>query len=77
MRDWLKQMRLENKLTQKQLSDIAGLTQQYCSLIENGDRQQNMQISVMEKLASAFDVPLEKIVYEETRYRAQVQDESA
>lgn len=62
MREWLKNIRLRKKLSQQNVADELGITQQYYNLIENGERQAKMTIETAQKLAKVLDVPLELIL---------------
>ena len=39
MRDWLKNLRIEKKLTMKELASKLGISESYYCAIENGERQ--------------------------------------
>ena len=65
MREWLKELREKNNLTQQNVAERSGVTQQYYSLIENGERQADMSLSMARKLADIFGVPIEKILEKE------------
>lgn len=67
MRDWLRNLRISKGLSQQNVSEKINLTQQYYSSIENGDRQTDMSLSIMQKLSDAFNVPLEYIVDQESK----------
>ena len=74
MRDYLVRLRGEENFSQQKLADSIGITQQYYSLIESGERQQDMLYSTMEKLAAALSVPVQVIIDAESAYRATQQD---
>lgn len=65
MREWLKKLRLKRNLSQQNVADELGITQQYYNLIENGERQSKMTIDTAQKLAKIFDVPLDFILQNE------------
>ena len=67
MREWLRNLRISKGLSQQNVSEKINLTQQYYSSIENGDRQTDMSLSIMQKLSDAFNVPLEYIVDQESK----------
>lgn len=69
MRRYITKMRKTLKLTQNGLASRMGISRQAVGHIENGTRQTDMDLSTMKKLAAAFDVPLEKIVKEESKYQ--------
>jgi len=66
MRKWLKEARTKKDLTMKQIAVELGITESYYSLIENGDRQKMMDISLAKKLSDILDIPVEKIIALET-----------
>lgn len=69
MRNYLKLLRENNGLSQQNVENITGIKQQYYSLIETGERQQDMSLSVMEKLSSALNVPLDEFIKMEQEYK--------
>lgn len=69
MRNYLKALREKKGFSQQNVELICGISQQYYCMIENGTRQTDMSLSIMEKLAKAFDVPLEQIIKDEKQYQ--------
>lgn len=67
MRQYLKDLRKEKNLSQQNVEERTGLSQQYYSMIESGERQADMSLSVMKKLSDAFGVSLEFIIEEEMK----------
>lgn len=67
MRTWLKELRRTSKMSQQNVADILGITQQYYNLIESGERQSKMSIETAQKLAAVFDVPFEYVLEKETK----------
>ena len=65
MREYLRRMRKEHSLTQKDVSHYVGIAESYYSLIENGSRMKKMNIQMAKRLAEIFGVPIEKILEEE------------
>lgn len=65
MREYLKDLRRKKGKSQKEMAKEIGMCQSYYSAIENGLRQNSMNISVMIKLAEVFGVSLEYIVEQE------------
>lgn len=61
MRKWLKKMREEKNISQQELADFLYISQNYYSNIENGKRQEDMNLSTAAKLADFFDIPLSTI----------------
>lgn len=66
MRLWLRNKREEFRLTQQQMADKLGITQQYYSLIENGGRRTDMDIPLLKRLSEIFGMSVEEIINEET-----------
>lgn len=63
MRDWLKKLR--GTMTTTEIARRLGVTQQYYSLIESGERQKKMDIQTCVNLANIFGIsPLDVINYE-------------
>ena len=52
MRDWLVEARKEKGLTQAEAATKCGISRQYYSFIENGDR--NCPVDTAKKIANAF-----------------------
>lgn len=65
MRNYLRALRKNKNLSQCQVSDVIGISQQHYSLIENGDRQKKMDIELIQKLANVFNVSVEYIIAQE------------
>lgn len=65
MRDWLKDARLTQRLTQKQMADALGITESYYSLIEGGDRQKKMDVSLAIKIGNTLGISIEEIIAKE------------
>ena len=65
MRDWLKEARLKQRLTQKQMADALGITEAYYYLIESGRRQKNMDVSLAIKIGNTLGISIEEIITKE------------
>lgn len=65
MRVWLKILREKNNLTQLEISKKLDISESYYNLIENGERQKNLDLSLVTKLAELFDVSVEWIAEQE------------
>ena len=61
MREWLREMRLSKGFTQQKVADELGVSFQQYSFIENGKRQQDMNLSTASKLADLFGITLTKL----------------
>lgn len=55
----IKQLRLRTGISQEELASLANLDRTYISGIEKGER--NVSITVVEKLANAFKVPVKDL----------------
>lgn len=65
MRNWLKQLREERGMTQKQVAEQLNISESYYSYIEAGDRQKMMDISLARKISKIFGISIEQIVENE------------
>lgn len=73
MRQYLKKLRDKKQLTQTDIEKRTGIKSNYYCMIENGDRQTDMSLSIIEKLAKAFGVSVQTIVREEMKYKKENQ----
>lgn len=71
MREWLKALRNEKRMTMKEVGAKLGISESYYCAIENGERQKKMDMMVVSGLASAFEVPVADIVRMECEYSCQ------
>jgi transcriptional regulator with XRE-family HTH domain len=60
----IKSARLKRNLTQKQLSELSGLSQAYINELENR-RKVNPSIIVLDKLAAGLDIPITDLLEDE------------
>ena len=74
MRGYLIQYRKDKNMTQQNVIEKMNVSQVYYSLIESGQRQSDMDLSIMQKLAKAFDVDISAIVSAETKYQKERQE---
>ncbi len=74
MREYLKKLRLENQKTQQNVANQLGVTRQYYNMIETGERQADMNMSVMEKLSQVFGVTIDYIISQETKLKNDQRD---
>ncbi len=65
MREWLRKARTDKGMTQLQLAKSIGISEGYYSYIESGDRQKNMDIAMVMKLARALDMSTQEIMEQE------------
>ena len=69
MRHYLKMLRQGKGLTQLETAKKLNVSESYYSMLENGERQKDMNLSLAEKLAEVFGVSLSQIVEEEARLK--------
>lgn len=62
MRDWLKGKRAEKNLTQDQMAEQLGISLSYYNLIENGERQKKMDLSLANQLSVILGMTLKQII---------------
>jgi len=66
MREYLKNLRINSNMTMQDVADAFGITKQYYEMIESGDRQKKMDVTLVAKISSLFNVPIERIaMYEQ------------
>ena len=68
VREYLKKLRLKKKMTKQAVADFLGISQNYYTYIENGERQRRMDISLLIKLADILEIPITEIVTLEEKY---------
>ena len=61
LKERLKKLRLEHDMTQEKLAQKAGISLYYIQLLE-GKKPKNPTLLIMQKLATAFDMPLWKLL---------------
>lgn len=62
MREYLKSLRKERGLSMQDVANKIGISRQYYHLIELGERQKKMDITLVKRIANVFGVPLETII---------------
>ncbi len=67
MRGYLKELREQKGFSQQNVADSIGITRQYYQQIENGERQKNMDISLVVQLSNLFGISPEAIINEEQK----------
>ena len=70
MRNWLKKLRMDNGMTQREVADKLGIVQHYYSMIETGERQRDIDFSLIIKLSELFNVSIEWIAGQENENKA-------
>jgi transcriptional regulator with XRE-family HTH domain len=61
MREWLKNLRKQNNITQSDMADLLGISQNHYSNIENGARAPRLTLLFASQISDIFDIPLSKI----------------
>ena len=68
MRKYLKTIRNEKNMTQQFVADKLNISFSYYSMIENGERKQEMSLSMLCKLAEIFGIPLSDLITAERKF---------
>lgn len=69
MREYLKILRLSNGRSQQDVANALGMTRQNYSLIERGERQQDINLTLLEKLSKYFCVSIKELIDFESNYK--------
>lgn len=67
MRQYLKDLRINKGITQTELSEALGVTQNYYSLIESGKRMKKIDLLLLDKLATFYNVSINWLLDEEMK----------
>lgn len=59
IRDNIKKYRKEKNLTQQDIADLAGISRQYVTDIENENRNKHITIAILGRIADAMNVNIE------------------
>ena len=70
MREWLKEARVKNGLTLKEMGDELSISESYYCNIERGNKQKDMDLSLVVGISNVLGVPLKKILIEEEKLRS-------
>ena len=62
MRSWLKEKRIEAGATMDEMASGLNISTAYYSMIESGERQKKMDITLASKLATIFGMTLSEVV---------------
>lgn len=62
MRLWLKEARINKGLTMKDMASKLGISESYYCAIENGERQKNMDLTLVSGLSAALGISVSRIV---------------
>ena len=57
MRNYLVTLRKEKNYTQKQFAEKLDISESYYNQIENGERQKNMDVSLLCKISTVLNIP--------------------
>ena len=69
VRDYLKKLRLKKKMTKQAVADFLGISQNYYTYIENGERQKSLDLAYASKLAELFNVSVDWIAKQEQKVK--------
>lgn len=67
MREYLKKLREQHCLSQQDVAEKLGISRQYYSLIEDGERQKKMDVTLITALARVFGTTAEDILKNEQK----------
>lgn len=67
MREWLEAARSSKGLTQAEMAKRLDVSESYYSLIERGERQKKMDVTLVAKISAVLGIPLSRIVEYETK----------
>ncbi len=70
-REYLKLLRNNQNVTQKDIAALCGMSKSAYCMIENGVLERDMKFSTLEKLAVAYHLTPEQILHLEQDYRDQ------
>ena len=65
MRDYLKKLRDEHGLTAAETAKKLDISESYYSLIENGKRQEKMDLDLAAKISAIFSIELSEVLAQE------------
>ena len=69
MREYLLTLRKGKNLAQKELAQKLDVSESYYNQIENGERQKNMDISLVNRLSLVLEIPITTIIEHENELR--------
>lgn len=67
MRKYLRELRKKTELTQLEVAKQLDISESYYSLIESGERQKKLNLSLAAKMSGVFNVSVDYIVAEEEK----------
>ena len=62
MREWLKTLRTGKGLTMKDMGERLCVSESYYSMIESGERQKKMDLTVATGIAAIFGIPISSVI---------------
>lgn len=71
MRKYLKEARANLNLSQNDVAKKLGISANYYSCIENGERQADMKTSLLIDLSGILKIPISEMLAQEKKYRTQ------
>ncbi len=71
MRKYLIALREQHDESQQDVADALNISRQYYAMIENGERQKRMDISLVTAIATHFGIPITQVVREESALASQ------
>lgn len=71
MREWMATARNEKNLTMAKVAERCGISESYYSLIEAGERQKRLDITLAVKLSDVLGLPLDEIVRQDAAWTKQ------
>lgn len=76
MREWMATARNEKNLTMAKVAERCGISESYYSLIEAGERQKRLDITLAVKLSDVLGLPLDEIVKQDAAWTKQEESEN-
>lgn len=67
MREYLISLRTEKELTQKQIAKKLDISESYYNQIEKGERQKKMDITLLNRLSLALEIPITVLINYENK----------
>lgn len=67
MREYLISLRTEKGLTQKQIAQKLDISESYYNQIEKGERQKKMDITLLNRLSLALEIPIIVLIEHENK----------
>ena len=72
MREYLKRLREGKGLSMQEMAEKLDISRQYYQMIESGERQKKMDITLVKGISAVLNVSLESIIEEEDHIMAGV-----